>query len=190
MSKSSTLLMHLVADLIRAEAGVSKPIPADLLADFKRDPESVMVKYGLSEEARTILFTMDRQLIGEFVLQEILRTPAPPPQQLWSDPLPSIKAVKPNQLVSASGQTLRITADCVLSSAEVHLVSQDSFNHFIAKPRFEPSPPRLADEDLVATFDLSDAVPDDYRVLLYNTPNAPPLEAQEVVTVNPPGTTT
>src|ERR1043166_6120709 len=160
------LLLYLVADLIRAEGNVAIPCDKNLLDAFAKDPQSVMTRYGLSSEARDVLFTMDRQLIGQFILQEILRTPAPPPRDLWSDPLPRIISAVPPKLTAAPGQKLEIRADCVLESAEVHLVSANHFNHFVAKPVFKQEPITLKNEELAAIFDLSGAALGDYYVLL------------------------
>jgi hypothetical protein len=183
MADPKTLLLHLVADLIRADVNGTIPVIKDLVNAFKKDPESVMAAYGISEEARSVLFTMDRQLIGEHVYQELLRTPGPTPQDLWSDPVPLITNVKPDKLQAAPGQQLVLMADCVLSSAEVHLMSDDRLNHFVAKPTFNPIPLRLKDETLTAMFDLSGAAADDYHVLVYNAPDAAPLRAKRLIKI-------
>lgn len=101
MSNARTLLLYLVADLMRAEVGAPIPKFDNLIEDFKKDPEKVMTAYGVDDDARVVLFTMDRQLIGEYLRQEVLRTPAPPPVSLWAEPLPRIQSVEPKVLVTA-----------------------------------------------------------------------------------------
>lgn len=183
MSEAAQLLTHLVSDLIRAEVGATRAFDPDLLSKFKNDPEKVMADYGLGEEAGAALFTMDRQFIAEFMLKEILATPAPPADGLWSDPIPRIESVEPNVLVAGPAQVLKLDADCVMSTAEVHLVSIRSFNHIVARPNFNPSPPKLTDEKLSITFDLTGASSGDYKVQIYNTPSSSPMVADEVVTI-------
>lgn len=179
------LLSFLVADLIRAETEAPKVSYEDLLKAFKENPEAVMAAYGLSDEARRTLFTMDRELISRFMSDEILTTPAPPPKTLWGDPVAQITSVSPNALDAAEGQVVTVMGDCVLSSAVIHLESLASFNHIVGgKPTFDPMPLRLEDQTMVATFDLSQAAPGEYRVLVYNTEKSSPLQSKEIVTIS------
>lgn len=184
---ASQLLLHLVADLVRAEVNRPRPdFPNGLIDAFKKNPEEVMNAYGLEAEARFALFTMDRQVIAYYILQELLRTPAPPPPKLWSDPSSKISGFAPPELVAAPGQRLTIQCDCVMSTAEVHLVAYDTFQHYVTRPTFDPFPPNLMDQKVIATFDLTGARLDEYWVEIYNSPGAVPVKASDLLKVVAP----
>lgn len=102
-------------------------------ASFENRPYEFMRTHGITEEMdKIVLFTMDRELIADYILNtenrdqrdEIMRFDmGGPAKVLWSDPSPHLDVAQ----VSKSGDTVtvEVTGEGLLVSCEISLESDD-----------------------------------------------------------------
>jgi hypothetical protein len=175
------LTLSLVADLVRADAyATTTPAIDNLMTKFAAEPEAVIAAYELDPASRQVLLTKDRAAIGEHIRLELIETPSPPKKDLWAEPLPKV-LVPPTTLVAAPNQTLTLQVDCVLADAELHLRSADHLNHVVFP--LDLAAPKVRDNVLKLTLNLSGVTPDDYWVLIYNTRTLGPIVGDETIKV-------
>lgn len=125
MSSASTMLLHLVGDLVRADASTSPPSLNGLKEDFASNPEAVMSRYGLDREKIAILMSMDRQVIGDRLRREVLEAEVP----LWGEPSTSVSG--------GNAFLLCLIADLIRSDSGVPV---PAISGLLAKLASEPGP--------------------------------------------------